>query len=347
MNIQIILATVIITTFLTTLFVVALNYKNSNKSIHKLNFRNVATQLLALTIWVTILGNILLDSQNIIKIEIGIILFIVSVVIGVFLIKSLAEELEYQELVNELIRRLRENNKKLQVLDEQKTEFVSLASHQLRGPLSVIHGYISMILDGDYGEITDDMKEPLERTLRSSRALSFLINDYLDVAQIEKGEMEYIIADLDLDKFLSNLVSEFEIVAKKNGLNFTFTNHTENIILRADENKIRQVVSNIIDNAIKYTKKGSVDINVKKYNDDVIISVKDTGIGLEKNQTHDVFNKFARADQAVKMNVIGNGLGLFVAKVMVEAHNGKIWVESDGIGKGSTFYISLPIAKKD
>lgn len=346
MSIEIILSTVILTTFVTTLFVVILNYRNSKNDVSKLNFKNVATQLLALTIWVTILAKTFLANDSI-KVEIGISIFVASVIIGFFLIKSLSEEIKYQEIVSDLIKRLRTNNKRLRKLDQQKTEFVSLASHQLRGPLAVIHGYISMILDGDYGEISKEMKEPLERTLRSSRALSLLINDYLDVAQIEKGEMEYIISDLKLSDFLSELIKEFEMVAQKSGLDFNYNNNVENVIIRADENKLRQVVSNIIDNAIKYTKEGSIDVNVKKYNDDVIISVKDTGIGLENKQIDDIFNKFARADQAMKMNVIGNGLGLFVARVMIEAHNGKIWVESDGIGKGSTFYISLPIAKQN
>ena len=347
MSIQLILSTVIITTFLTTLFVIVLNYKHSKKGVQRLSFRNIATQLLALTIWVTILGNLLLNSEDLVDIEIGIIIFIVSVIIGVFLIKSLSEELKYQDTINDLISRIRMSNKKLRVLDKQKTEFVSLASHQLRGPLSVIHGYVSMLLDEDYGNITPEMREPLERTLRSSRALSLLINDYLDVAQIEKGEMEYIFSDLNLDIFLEEIVQEFQTIARQSGLEFNYINNTENITLRADKNKIRQVVSNIIDNSLKYTKEGKVDVSVKTYEDDVIISIKDTGVGIQKEQADDIFNKFARADQAVKMNVVGNGLGLFVAKIMVEAHEGKIWVESDGLGKGSTFYISLPIAKKD
>jgi len=346
MNPQLILTTVVITTLASVFFVIILNLKNRKSDVKKLNFRAVATQLIALTVWVTILANILLSTDDI-SIQYSIGIFLASVIIGIFLIKSLFEESKYQEVVSKLIKRLQNNNAKLRRLDEQKTEFVSLASHQLRGPLSVIHGYLSMVLDGDYGKIPEEAREPLYRSLRSSKALSLIINDYLDVAQIEKGEMEYTISDLDLSKLLEEIISEFKIISEKAKLDFEFINNSEGLIVRADSNKMRQVISNIIDNAIKYTKEGSVLVKIDSNDKNVTISVKDTGIGIEKDKNNEIFNKFARSESAIKMNVVGTGLGLFVAKLMIEAQDGKIEVESEGLGKGSTFKIVLPIAKEN
>jgi signal transduction histidine kinase len=346
MNTQLILTTVIITTLFSVFFVILINFKNRKADVKKLDFRGIATQLIALTVWVTILANILLTTDGI-EAQYSIGIFLASVVIGVFLIKSLFEETRYQEIVSKLIKRLQNNNTELRRLDEQKTEFVSLASHQLRGPLAVIHGYLSMILDGDYGNIPEEAREPLYRSLRSSKALSLLINDYLDVAQIEKGEMEYTICDLDISKLLEEIISEFRIISEKARLDFTFTNSSTGLIVRADKNKMRQVISNIIDNAIKYTKEGSVEIEMKTENGYVIVSVKDSGIGIEKGKENEIFTKFSRSESAIKMNVVGTGLGLFVAKLMIEAQDGKVTVDSEGLGKGSTFKIFLPIVKEN
>lgn len=346
MNSQLILTTVILTTLCSVFFVVLINFKYKKEDVKKLDFRSIATQLIALTVWVTILGNILLGADGI-KAQFSIGIFLASVVIGIFLIKSLFEESKYQELVTKLIKKLQKNNEKLRRLDEQKSEFVSLASHQLRGPLSVIHGYLAMVLDGDYGKIPEESREPLFRALRSSKALSLLINDYLDVSQIEKGEMEYIFSDLNLSELLEEIISDFKVISEKVRLDFTYVNNTENIIVRADKNKMRQVISNIIDNAIKYTKEGYVKVEMNLKDDNVIISTKDSGIGIEEGKANEIFNKFARSESAMKMNVVGTGLGLFVARIMIEAQNGNIWVESEGPGKGSTFFISLPIAKEN
>jgi len=157
--------------------------------------------------------------------------------------------------------------------------------------------------------------------------------------------MEYNITEINFSNLLKDVVSEFEVVAKKSKLDFIFEDKTKNIKINGDINKIRQVLSNIIDNAIKYTKEGRVKISTKREDDKIIVSVEDTGIGIKKEKMTEIFNKFARSEEAIKVNVVGTGLGLFVAKIMVESQDGNIWAQSEGIGKGSTFYISLPIAK--
>lgn len=238
-------------------------------------------------------------------------------------------------------------NQQTKRLKEQKTEFVSIASHQLRGPVSIIHGYISMILDGDYGKVPEEFEEPLYRSFRSSKALSFLIDDYLDVSQIDRGDMEYFIANVDLNKLLEEVVSEFKMIAEKTNLNFQFEKPEQQITVKGDRNKIFQIISNILDNAIKYTPKGFVRIKTKVENDKAIITIEDSGIGIDPSKNNEIFNKFSRSEEAIKLNVTGTGLGLFVAKTLAEAQDGNIWTKSDGVGKGSTFFISIPVAKEN
>jgi len=344
MSPELILTTIILTTLSAVAFIFLINLSFKKGKLKRLDFKNVATQLILLTIWISILSDILL-AQNRTQEYVSITFFILSVFIGIFLIKSLHDEDKYQETIKGLVNKLQIKNEELKQLDKKKTEFVSLASHQLRGPLSVIQGYLSMVLEGDYGSIPEKAKEPIYRSLRSSKALSLLINDYLDVAQIERGEMEYNITEINFSNLLKDVVSEFEVVAKKSKLDFIFEDKTKNIKINGDINKIRQVLSNIIDNAIKYTKEGRVKISTKREDDKIIVSVEDTGIGIKKEKMTEIFNKFARSEEAIKVNVVGTGLGLFVAKIMVESQDGNIWAQSEGIGKGSTFYISLPIAK--
>jgi signal transduction histidine kinase len=346
MSNEIILTTVILTTLISTIFVVAINYKFRKHDIRQLDFKSIATQLVALTVWVAILGDLFLTNDPN-KQHIDITVFLVSVVMGIFLIRSLFEESKMQDVVQNLVKKLNEDNEKLRKLDKQKTEFVSLASHQLRGPLSVINGYISMIVDKDFGEIPAEMQEPIYRIARSSKALGLLINDYLDVAKIEKGEMEYIIQEINLKDLLTEITEEFKVVSEKNNLDFIFKHDCPNeTTIKADQLKMRQIVSNVIDNAIKYTKKGFVEMSCKVEHDEIKIIVKDSGIGIAPEKQSEIFNKFIRDENAMKMNVVGTGLGLFVAKVMLEAQGGEISVFSEGIGKGSTFTITFPQTSK-
>ena len=263
------------------------------------------------------------------------------------MIINLSREIRTQRLIDQLIKRLQEDNQKLKTLDERKTEFVSLASHQLRSPLSIIQGYTSMIHEGDYGKVPKQMQEPVNRILSSSIALGFLINDYLNVSKIEKGEMEYTIKDVSLNKLMDGIIRELMPLSKKGDVNLDFKPLKNNLVIRGDENKIREVISNVIDNAFKYTESGSIKVRYKKEDKNfALITIEDTGIGVDGQDIDSIFKKFERSKNAIYMNVSGTGLGLFVAKIIVEAHGGKIWVESDGLGKGSIFKMKFRLAKK-
>lgn len=341
MNYSVLIITIILTLIGTTLFLIVLNVKNANKHLKNLNFKAIAFQLLAMTSWVAILGGLLSDSENIAGNDL--VLFITSVFIGAFLIRSIFRELKNQDEIDSLINKIYKKNDKLRVLDKRKTEFVSLASHQMRGPLSSIQGYTSMLLENDFGEVPEKMKEPLERIMKSTNSLGYLLNDFLNVSKIEKGEMQYDFQKHNLNNILNEIVNRFEPEIDKRGLELDFEfDNTNNIFIQADKDKITQVFSNLLENAIKYTQKGSIYIHTELIdNDKIKINFRDTGMGILKDTQEKLFEKFVRSERAIKADVSGSGLGLYVAKTIVKDHGGSISVESEGIDKGSNFIVIL------
>jgi len=248
----------------------------------------------------------------------------------------------YQELkvANE---KLANANDRLKELDQLKSEFLSIASHQLRAPLTAIRGYASLVLQGDYGAPPETLKEPLSRIAESARVMASSIEDYLNISRIEQGRLKYEMAPVALGDLAKRVSDELRPVAAQRGLELNFTAPAEEVTASADVGKIKQVISNLVDNAIKYTEKGSITVSVEKKEAMARITVSDTGVGIPKEEIGNLFSKFTRARDANKVNTTGTGLGLYVAKQLVEGHKGKIWIESEGAGKGTRFIVELPL----
>lgn len=236
-------------------------------------------------------------------------------------------------------------NEKLKELDKQKTEFVSMASHQLRSPLTAIKGYSSMLLEGSFGELSEKSKEAVDRIFDSSQRLVMVIEDFLNITRIELGKMKYDMVDLDLRDLAEKMTAEMTPTANKKGLEIAFESNGKDFIMLGDIGKVSQIITNLIDNSIKYTPKGSVTVSVSGNGEKIRFMVSDTGVGLEAGQIPKLFRKFVRANDAGKVNYSGTGLGLYVVKQMAEAHNGSVWAESDGIGKGSRFIVEFSAKK--
>lgn len=318
------------------------------------NVKIIAAQALVWTL------NILIASQFLfIKTRINQILtfvtLIISIVLGYFLVKSFKKEIQQKEenarlaldLSNTSDRLLIANEKllqanaKLQELDKQKTEFVSIASHQLRSPITAIKGYSSMLLDGSFGKINDKATEAISRIFESSQRLTNIIEDFLNITRIELGKMKYEMADIDLGDLVETIINDLIPGIEKKGLKLIYTKPKEKHIVTADSGKIGQVIGNLIDNASKYTPEGTITVTVARVGNMERVSVKDTGIGISKETIPNLFEKFVRADDAGRVNIKGTGLGLYVAKQIIEGHGGKIWAESEGVGKGSCFCFEL------
>jgi signal transduction histidine kinase len=306
------------------------------------NIKIITTELLTFSIWfILLIRSITSETPKSAAINWGLLAFIT--VFGLLLIRSVRQEVKTRQRLENVTTNLKHANTKLKKMDRQKSQMLSIASHQFRSPLTAIKGYASLLKDGTYGDIPEKMKEPISRILESSSNLANIVNDFLNISRIERGRMEYDFEIADLSSIAQRAVNEAQPTTGET-IDLSFEcNEDISYTAKMDMGKIRQVVSNLIDNAIKYTPAGSVHINVQKTHEGarVQLSVEDTGVGITKEDQMKIFGQFTRAKNANDVNVMGTGLGLYVAKKIIEAHDGRIWVESDGEGEGSTFYIEL------
>jgi PAS domain S-box-containing protein len=229
-------------------------------------------------------------------------------------------------------------------VEKLKSEFVSLAAHQLRTPLSGIKWTLRMLLDGDLGPLNKDQLDLLEKTYQSNERMIDLINDLLNVTRIEEGKFLSKFSPIQLEDLCQKITdSQREEISKKE-IDFGLILPKKKLpLIMGDVEKIELVVRNLLDNAIKYTKKGGkVIISLRKINNKIEFKIEDNGVGIPKDQQERVFTKFFRGANIVKLETSGTGLGLFIAKNIIKAHQGKIWFESEE-NKGSKFYFTLPI----
>jgi len=249
-----------------------------------------------------------------------------------------------QKKVQEQTQELRKAYEDLKVLDKAKSEFISMASHQLRTPLSAIKGYISMMMEGSYGSPPEKMKGKLNGVFQSSERLIKIVNDLLNISKIELGKIEVEKSPAQLEELVRSSFEEMKIEAEKKGIKIIFEKPKVPLPqIKIDQLKIRQVILNLIDNAIRYTQKGEIELKAEKVGPAVRFSVRDTGEGLTEKEQKEIFTGFVRGSAGINYFIEGAGIGLYVAKKFLELHQGKIWAESEGKGKGSTFFVELPI----
>jgi len=313
-------------------------------------YQTFKAKVLATEALIAALGVLILSLLFVPKIEnvqaIAAVTLVITILLGILLIRSVRQEVVQRQKIETLAQDLEQANVRLQTLDKQKSEFVSIASHQLRSPLTSIRGYASMLVDGSFGSIPTEAVEPLERIETSAKRMALAVEDYLNVSRIESGNMKYELSDFNLKDEIGKVTDDIRPTALKQGLVLLFrSNLTSTGIVHADIGKTVQIAHNLINNAIKYTPKGSITVFVR---DDlktkmIYVDVIDTGVGLSAQSIEILFQKFSRADGANKVNTTGTGLGLFVAQKMSEAMGGTITAHSAGEGKGSRFTVSMPL----
>jgi len=249
-----------------------------------------------------------------------------------------------QQKVANATKELRASNTVLMQLDRVKDEFIGMASHQLRTPLTSVKGYISMIMEGDAGKITNPQRKLLNEAFMSSERMVHLINDFLNVSRIQTGKFIIDKSPVNLSKLVNEEIDSLRPNATARGLKFTYKPPKNFPILYIDEGKMRQVVMNFADNAIYYSSENSkiaVSLSVDK--NEVLFTVKDSGIGVPIKEREHLFSKFYRASNARVRRPDGTGVGIYLAKKVIDALDGKIVFESVE-GKGSTFGFRLPIS---
>lgn len=248
-----------------------------------------------------------------------------------------------QQRVDDATKELRASNAQLQRLDKAKDDFISMASHQLRTPLTSVKGYISMVREGDAGKITKAQDQLLDEAFTSSERMVHLINDFLNVSRLQTGKFLIDKRPVNLAKLIEQELDSLMTNAKSRNLTFMYSPPKDFPMLNLDEDKMRQVVMNFSDNVIYYSTEGTkVKVKLAVEGKDAVFTVTDTGIGVPRAEQSQLFNKFYRASNARKQRPDGTGVGLYLAKKVIDAHGGKVIFESTE-GKGSTFGFRLPI----
>ncbi len=258
---------------------------------------------------------------------------------------------------------LRMSYERLKEIDVLKTNFVSMVSHDLRTPMTAIKGFLSLLLGGAAGELTAQQKEYIEIAKNNSERLLNLINDLLDISKIESGRFTIEKSTCDIGRIISRLTKELSSFAAQKKINIINESEGKKLFCEVDEYRISQVITNLITNSVKFSpentdvllgfksvKKGEVpvpeNIKLKDSNEYVFIYEKDSGRGIKKEYIDKIFEKFYQVERSDGLKSKGLGLGLPIAKSIIEAHDGVIWAESEGEGKGTTFKILIPIRKK-
>ncbi|HET8992075.1 MAG TPA: HAMP domain-containing sensor histidine kinase [Candidatus Saccharimonadales bacterium] len=240
------------------------------------------------------------------------------------------------------IKRLKEYSNKLSALDIAKDDFISMASHQLRTPLTSIKGYISMILELDAGDINEEQKAMLTQAFASCQRMVYIISDLLNVSRLNTGKFVVELLPVNLDTVIRDEIGQLKEIAKSKQVTINYSSSPDIPNLNLDETKIRQVIMNFIDNALYYTPPGGqIEVILENKPASVELRVKDNGIGVPRSEQHHLFTKFYRASNARKARPDGTGLGLFMAKKMVIAMKGAIIFDSKE-GRGSTFGFIFP-----
>ena len=306
----------------------------------------ITAQALVVTLALLTFSLLFLRSIVSVRIIAAITFFIVNI-IGYILIKNVKQEIRQREQLEVLTKDLEKANARLKELDKAKSEFVSIASHQLRSPLTSIRGYASMLAEQSFGKLPQKALEAASRIEESAKLMAMSVEDYLNVSRIESGNMKYNLSDFNIRDMADKLCDDLRPDALKHNLILLFrTDLKSRGIVNADVGKTNQIIHNLINNSIKYTPKGTVNVfmrdDLKKKR--IYIDITDTGIGMSQETMHTLFQKFSRADNANSVNVSGTGLGLFVAFKMAEAMGGTITCTSEGDNKGSTFTFELPLA---
>lgn len=309
---------------------------------HLLNLKTVVAELAVILLNLLLLMRFITSEDLSQYITNGFVL-IGALIIGILLVKGVYREIHQREQLEILNKQLDSANEKLKELDQARAEFISIASHQLRTPPATIKWYLAAIQSGDFGNIPEDAKNALQKAEMTNNAQISLIDDLLNASRIERGKMEFFFEVGSVVQITQATYEQLIPQAKMKKLELVYNKPTEPIPdVVMDREKLRQVINNFIDNAIKYTRSGKIVATVSRDENNVKVQVSDSGKGILPEHINILFEKYTRGKDSV-MHATGLGLGLYVAKVIIEKHNGKIWAESEGEGKGSKFIFTLPI----
>ncbi|MFZ2310768.1 MAG: ATP-binding protein [Patescibacteria group bacterium] len=250
----------------------------------------------------------------------------------------------YFATVFEDITDRKENEKRLLELDKLKDNFLSVTTHELKTPLTPIKSQSQLLLNGDYGPLNPEQRHAVAMIVHNEENLNRLTNDLMDISKIKSNKLKLILEKVKLNDIINNIIKDNSNLTKEKNITLSFEPLLNNLEIIADKLRITQIVSNLLNNAIKFTPDGGqIYINTEKNDNNVIITIKDTGIGIGQENIQKLFTPFFQIQSNLDRQYRGTGLGLAITKGIIEAHGGKIWIESPGEGQGSSFIFTLPI----
>jgi signal transduction histidine kinase len=308
---------------------------------HLFDLKVIATEALTVIVWILLFSKTLV-SESLTGRIVDILILIATISFGILLIKSVRNEVLQRERLQILTKELQAVNERLKDLDQLRAEFLSFAAHQVKGPMNNVKGFASLIADGTYGAVSPEAQDKANKIAQNAERTISLVNNLLDLRKIEVGEFtkEFNFEEVNFTVFVRDIVEDYQITAQTKGLSIEFKSWSDTVMVRIDAEKIHQVIQNVIDNAIKYTEKGYVHVELRDEGESVLVEIADTGFGMSPDMIGKLFQRFSR-DEKTKKEIRGTGLGLYLAKVITDAHQGSIWAESDGEGHGSRFYVRL------
>lgn len=250
-----------------------------------------------------------------------------------------------EETLKRISKELEQSNIRLEEIDRLKSMFIASMSHELRTPLNSIIGFTGIILQGMSGEITEDQRKELTMVKNSANHLLALINDVIDVSKIETDQVELFIEELNIAGLMQGVMESFKVAVDEKNIKLSLE-MPERLIIKGDQRRIKQVVMNLLSNAVKFTDRGEIEIKVKKKDEEVVVSVADTGMGIKKESMKRLFKQFSRIYVKGRPVIEGTGLGLYLSKKIVDLLGGQIKAESE-FGKGSMFTFTFPLKYKE
>lgn len=299
-----------------------------------LHLRVFGTQALSTAIAALIASELAFVTSPINRVPVAVTLFLTASA-GALLVRSVGREIHQRERIEALANDLAASNSQL-------SEFMSLATHEIRNPATFIKGAAANLLDGSFGALTAPVRDSVQKIYVRAGDILHLGSQYLDKSKLELGQLSCTFVPVDRARMVQELVQEFLPAAQLKGLALEHDLDPKDCsVVKADPGKLKEVLGNLIDNAIKYTGRGEVVVRVRSSGGTVRIEVADTGPGIPPSTIPHLFQKLSHAD-AQKANLLGTGLGLYLAKVFVEAHHGRIWAQSQGGRTESTFVVELP-----
>jgi len=294
------------------------------------NIKLLATQALVASLWFLVFAILFIRQVEHIRLVV-IVTLVFLAILGWQLVKSVKREVSLRE--------------ELEIANVNQQSLIHFITHQVKGFFTKSRNIFSMILEGEYGQISLEAKSAAEEGFRSDTKGVDTVQEILRASNLKKGTVAYESKKIDLKEIVNGIFEIEKKEAESKGLQISFEAKDDKCEIDGDLEQLKHAFKNIVDNSVKYTLAGNIWLKLKKNSDKITFSVKDTGVGISENDFRNLFKEGGRGKDSVKVNVDSTGYGLFIVKGIVDAHGGRIWAESEGEGKGSTFFIELPVKK--